>query len=306
MSAPAVSAAYGDLLDPRFQKVFHEQFDQVPDMIPTLFTNAPHNGRNNMMWSEVGAFGDWGQFSGRVNYDDVTQGYDTTMTFLEFASGFEVERALYDDDQYHIMDQKPMGLATAAQRTRQRHAARIWNNAFSVDTFFYNRSEGVALCSASHTTNDPGVSTAAGFDNLSTSALSATAVAAARIEGAAIRDSRGNFIQVAYDELLYPPNLFEVAEEIVSSFGKLDTANNNKNVHEGRYKTIEWVYLSDTNNWFMHDSTMRKAMLFWVDRVAKEFAYAEDLDTIVAKWRGYMRYANVPIDWRWLYGANVS
>ena len=306
MPAPATSTANPDLLDPRFQKIFHEQFDQVPDMIPELFTSAPHNGRNNMMWSEVGAFGDWGQFSGRVNYDDVTQGYDTTMTFLEFASGFEVERALMDDDQYHIMDQKPMGLATAAQRTRQRHAARIWNNAFSVDTFFYNRSEGVALCSASHTTNDPGVSTATGFDNITTSALSATAVAAMRIDGSQIRDSRGNFIQLAYDELLYPVNLYEVAEEIVASFGKLDTANNNKNVHQGRYKTTEWVYLTDTNNWFMHDSTMRKVMLYWVDRVTKEFAFAEDLDTIVGKWRGYMRHANVAIDWRFIAGANVS
>lgn len=303
---PHTSGQFGDLLDPRFQKVFFEKFEQIPDMLPTLFTSVPHNGRDVMSWSEVGAFGDWTAFTGRVNYDSLTQGYDTSMTFVEFASGFQVERKLFDDDQFHIMDQRPAGLATSAQRTRQKHGARIWNNAFSVDNYFYNRSEGVALCSNSHTTNSPGVSTATGFDNLGTSALSATAVAAARIAAVQFRDDRGNHIGVSMDELLYPPDLYEQAWEIINSQGKLDTANNNRNVHEGRYTGIEWVYLTDTNNWFLQDSMMRKASLFWVDRTPKEFAYAEDLDTIIAKWRGYMRYANVPIAWQWIYGHQVS
>jgi len=303
---PHTSGAFGDLLDPRFQRIFHEQYDQLPDMLPELFNMQPHNGRDMMMWSEVGAFGDWTQFSGRVNYDSLYQGYDTTMTFLEFASGFQVERKLFDDDQFNIMDRRPAGLATAAQRTRQGHGARVFNNAFSVDTYFYVRSEGVALCSNSHTTTAPGVSTANGFDNLGTSALSATAVAAARIAMRTFRDDRGGFISTSPDELLYPPNLYEEAEEIVSAVGKLDVANNNPNVHKGRFTLKEWNYLTDANNWFLMDGTMRRMSLYWVDRVEKEFAYAEDLDTIIAKWRGYMRYANAAIDWRWVYGHQVS
>lgn len=303
---PHTSGAFGDLLDPRFQRIFHEQYNQLPDMLGELFSMQPHNGRDIMTWSEVGAFGDWTQFTGRVTYDSIYQGYDTTMTYLEFASGFQVERKLFDDDQFNIMDRRPAGLATAAMRTRQAHGARLLNNAFSNDTFFYVRSEGVALCSNSHTTNAPGVSTAAGFDNLGTSALSATAVAAARIAMRTFRDDRGNFIEMAGDELWYPPNLFEEAEEIVSAVGKLDVANNNPNVHKGRYTLKEWNYLTDANNWFMTDSTMRRQSAYWVDRVEKEFAYAEDLDTIIAKWRGYMRYAMAAIDWRWIYGHQVS
>lgn len=306
MPLPSSSGSFGDLLDPRFQRIFHEQHDQLPDMLPELFTMVPHNGRDNMTWSEVDGFGDWTAFTGRVNYDSLTQGFDTTMTFVEFASGFMVERKLYDDDQFHIMDQRPRGLATASMRTKQKHGARIFNNAFGLDTFFYNRSEGMALCSASHTTNSPGVNTSDGFDNYGTAALSATAVAAARIDFVQFRDNRGNRIALAPDELLIPPNLYEEAYEITASSGKVDTANNNKNVHEGRYRVMEWNYLTDNNNWFLMDSTMRKSMLFWSDRVPVEFAYAEDLDTIVAKWRGYKRYSMVPIDWRWLYGSQVS
>lgn len=168
MAMPAVSENFGDLLDPRFEKIMHDTFEQVPDMIPKLFAMPSHNGRADMRWSSVGSFPDWTEFTGTVAYASRNQGYDTIMTFREFVSGFQVEKKLYDDDQYHIMDQRPAGLAESAARTRQGHAAQIWRNAFSADNYFYNNSEGVPLCSASHTTTVPGVSTAAGFSNRAT------------------------------------------------------------------------------------------------------------------------------------------
>jgi len=305
MAVPHASGAFGDLIDPRFQRIFHEQYDQLPDMLGMLFTMPPDNGRADMRWSSVGAFSDWSQFSGSVTYQDASQGYDTTGTHVEFASGTQVERKLFDDDQYQIMDQRPRGLATAAQRTRQVHGARIPNNAFSVDTFFYNNSEGVALCSNSHTTTS-GASTASGFDNLTTSSLNAASVAASRIQMVGFRDDAANRMMLNPDELLIPPDLYERAYEIVASMGKVDTANNNRNVHEGAYRVIEWNYLTDTNNWFMMDSALRQQSLFWVDRVPVEFAFAEDLDTLVAKWRGYMRYMNAWTGWRWVLGGQVS
>ena len=305
MAVPHTSGQFGDLLDIRFQKIFHENYAQLSDMLPTLFAVIPHNGRDVMSWSSVGAYADWNAFTGSVDYQSASQGYDTTMTFVEFASGVQVERKLFDDDQYNIMDRRPAGLATAAARTRQKHGARPFNNAFAVDTYFYSASEGVALCSASHTTTS-GASTAVGFDNLVTTALSATALAAARIDFVKFRDDNANRIMTAPDEILIPPDLYEVGYEIISSSGKVDTANNNRNVHEGSYKLIEWNYLTDANNWFLMDSSMRKQSLYWADRVPVEFAYAEDLDTIIAKWRGYMRYANAWVDWRWVIGANVS
>ncbi len=306
MPVPAVSGAFSDILDPRFQRIFHESLTQLPDMLSQLFNFEPNNGRNNMQFSGVGAFGDWSEFSGKVNYDSVTQEFDTTLTPLEFASGFQVERKLMDDDQYNIMDQRPAGLARAATRTRQKHGARIFNNAFSVDSYFYNNTEGVALCSNSHTTNAQGVSTGTGFDNLVTTALSATALATVRIQMVKFVDDRGNKFSVVPNELLIPPDLYEVGYEIVASMGKVDVATNNRNVHEGAYRVIEWDYLTDTNNWFVMDDSTRKAFLHWLDRIPIEFAFAEDLDTILGKWRGYMRYGNAWDNWRFINGASVS
>ena len=188
MAVPHTSTQFADLLDPRFQRIWNDTYPQLPDMVGQLFTMHGTNGRDTIRWSSVGAFGDIPQFTGSVTYDDVSQGYDTTMTPLEFASGVQVERKLFDDDQYGIMDQRPVGLARAYNRTRQTHAFRLLNNAFSVDTFFYNNSEGVALCSNSHTTTS-GASTSSGFDNLVTTALTATAVTAARIQFLGFRDA---------------------------------------------------------------------------------------------------------------------
>lgn len=307
MAVPSVSTNFGDLLDPRFQRIFNEQTDreQLKDMIPTLFNMPADNGRADMRWGNVGAFGDFTAFTGNVTYDDINQGFHITQTHIEFASGFQIERKLYDDDQYNVMDQRPAGLSTAAMRTRQKHAARIWNNAFTADSYFGTNSEGLSLCNSAHTTNS-GASTSIGFSNVVTTALSATALAAARIQFRAFRDDRGNRYDAMPDEIMIPPDLYDIAFEIVKSSGKPDTAENNRNVHEGVYDVIEWNYLSDTNNWFLQDSSVRKQHLHWVDRVPLEFAYAEDLDTIVARWRAYMRYSNAWDDWRFTLGANVS
>lgn len=306
MAVPHTSGAFADLLDPRFQKVFHDQYEQLPDMLPEFFDFPADNGRADMRWSSVSGYGDIPQFSGSVTYQSAAQGYDSTITPVEFASGIQVERRLFDTDQYNIMNQRPVGLARSAQRTRQKHGARRFNNAFSVDSLFYTNTEAVALCSNSHTTTVAGASTATGFDNLVTTALSATAVAAARIQMRGFRDPAGNRMEIEPDELLIPTDLYEVAYEIVESMGKVDTAENNRNVHQGRYTIKEWNYLTDANNWFMSDSSMRKDSLKWVDSVGVEFAMAEDLDTLVAKWRLYMVYGNGHIDWRFILGASVS
>jgi hypothetical protein len=306
MPVPHISTNFSDLLDPRFQRIYYNQYDQLPDMLPMLFDFPPTNSRDTMTWSEVGMIADWNQFNGTVQYASQSLGYDTTSTPLEWVSGIQVERKLYDDDQYNIMNQRPQGLAISSNRTRQKHGARLLNNSFAVDNFFYNNTEGVALCSNSHTTTSPGVSTASGFDNLGTSALSAVALAAARIQMVGYRDDVGGRISVVPSELWIPNNLYEIAFEIVQSRGKLDVANNNRNVHEGAYTIYEWNYLNDTNNWWVMDGSLKKQFFHWVERVSQEFAMVEDFDKLIAKWRGYQRYSNAWTDWRAIFGANVS
>ena len=309
MTIPVTSESFGDLLDPRFQQIFNDELEQLDDMLASLYDMPPDNGRNEVKYSGVGAFGDFNEFTGTVTYDDVAQGYDSTATHIEFASGFQVQRKLFDDDQYNIMDAKPQGLAEAAVRTRQQHGAEVFTGAFSAGSNFYSHSEGVALCSDSHTTTASGVSTATGFDNLGTAAFSHTALVAARIQMRGFRDDRGNRFSVMPDEVWFPVDIFDKVQEVLMSTTRSDNANDQFNVQRGlRDGTgrAGWEYMTDANNWFLVDSRKRRRYLKWHDRIALEFAFAEDLDTIVAKWRAYMRYSWQWWNWRWFMGHQVS
>ena len=303
---PAVKENFADLLDPRFSRIYDNEYNQLPDMV-SEFYDMTSGKQLTERRSSVGTFGDMPQFTGSVSYDDIYQGYDTTFTHLEFAQGFQVERMLFEFEQFDIMDKKPKALAQSLNRRRQTDAARVFNNAFNVDSFFYSNSENVAMCSNSHTTTATGTSTAAGFDNLVATALSATALASARIAMVDFRGDRGERISVMPDTLLVPPNLYQTAFEIVGSEGKPEVATNDANVHYGQYKVIEWNYLTDTNNWFLIDSkAMKNWGLLWSDKVKEEFAKIEDFDTLVAKWRSYAIWTNAWLNWRFILGGSVS
>jgi hypothetical protein len=304
----AISTNFPDLLDPRFQKVFNGWLKELPDRIGDFYTrpsasSAPTPADFRM--SEINGFSDIPEFTGTVQYQDTSQGYDSTITYKEYASGFQIERKLFDDALYSIMDAKPKALADALHRTRQKHAAQLFNNAASVDTTWLNHTEGVALVSNNHTTTS-GASTATGFDNLITAALSAVSLTAARIQMRGFRGPDAERISVMPGELLIPPELYDVGYEITGSQGKPDTANNNANVHFGKYDVSDWEYLTDTNNWFLMDASMRKQSVFWIDKVGEEFGKVEDFDTFVGKWRLYARYGAGWQTWRWILGGIVS
>jgi len=306
MATPHISTNFPDILDPTFLRIFDEEYDQLPDMLPTFFTDPGQGPRgDSVKWSQVGTLPDFTEFTGTIGYQSQSQGYDTTATYVEWANGIQVERKLFDDDKHQIMNQRPAALAMSAVRTRQKHGAQFFNGAFSVNNSFYVNSEGLSVCNDSHTTTS-GASTSTGFDNKGTAALSAAAVSAARTQMRGFRGDQAERITVMPDELVVPPDLQDRALEITKSGQDPESANNAINPQQGRYRLIDWEYMNDTNNWFLMDSGMRRKSLFWVDRIEKEFGRIEDFDTLVAKFRCYMRYSWAWVDWRFIYGAEVS
>src|ERR1041385_1525969 len=289
-----------DILDPRFQKIWDERFTNNPDMIDRFYS-MKKSTQYTERFSTLGTMSEVSQFSGTVDYDDVYQGYDVSVTPLEFAKGIQIQRRLFDTDQHNLIEGKPKALAGAFYRTRQTHAARAFNFAFGTDSFFYSHSEGVSLCSNSHTTTSD-ASTGSGFDNLVTTSLSAVSFAAACFQMRNFRGDRAEKNQVKPSTLLVPvAAIAETAYEIVNSAGKVDTANNNANYNKGKVEVVEWIELSNSQNWFLLDDSMMKDFgLVWLDAVKGEFAMIEDFDSLVGKWRGYSVYANSWIDWRFV------
>lgn len=303
-----ISTNFADILSPLFQQVWDDAYPREESMIPKLFKMVPTNGRNSMPFSSVGTLPDMPLFNGEVPYRQFYQGYDTTLTPLEFAEGFTVERKLYDDDQYSIFNDRPRQLREADWRTREGYGARQFNLGFTVDTFFYVNTENKSLFSDTHTTTVPGVSTTVGFDNRITGSLSATSVQTAYILASEFRGDQAEIMSVRLDTLLIPPNLYAEAHEITQSAGRPSDGTNAANPSYEAYKTWTWQYLRDASvsNWFLLDSAMCKEMLVWTDRVPVEFGSTDEFDTLIAKFRAYTRYGNAWINWRCGIGAEVS
>lgn len=305
MGSPMDSGSFGDLLDKSISKMFYDELDQLPDRISEFY--AVDSSKDSFeKWSGIGELGDFTEFNGGVNYQSQAQGFDVTAEHRTFVNGFQVTRQMYDDDRHGIWERKSPALANSYVRTRQGHAARVFNFAFNSDNFFYTNSEGVALCSDAHLTNS-GASTAVGFDNYTTSSFSATAISALRTQMRGFRGDVANKISVLPDKLVYPIELSDRAAEIIKSDKEPDTANNKYNPQgNGRWIGTDWEYLNDTNNWFMLDSKNAKQWLVWFERIPLEFGRAEEFDSFIAKWRAYCRYSYMWLNWRWIAGAEVS
>jgi len=288
---------FGDLLDTRFRKIFTKEFAEniKESMIPFLYS-MQSTSKNYEMLSGVGGGSDVGEFDGALDYDDLNQLWDKTTYFSERAKGMKVSRKLYDDDQSGIMDRRPWTMAIDTARTREKMACDIFNNAFVGTT----GADSKAMCATDHPYSPTDATTQS---NKGTSALSAVAIEATRrIAHTSIFNDRGELMNVNYDTILCTVYNEEKAWEIINSMGKVDTDNNNRNFHYGRYKLAIWDRLTSSYPWFMMDSKLAKLFLVWWSRVKPEYNYDRDFDNYVKKWSVYFREYPDFYDWRWIYG----
>lgn len=310
----ATKSGFPDLLTPVFRKIFYNEYtayESENNFIPKLY-NVGTSGQHEEQFSQVGAMGNLHRLdnTGKVVYDEPVQGYDTSIQFPEYAKGFTIKRSLYDDDLYNIMNQQPQALALAAARTRQEHAAVLFNNATATTwsddgkTVSIAGGDGVSLCSDSHTfaTGDTNAVT----DNYGTLSLSADNLDTVRQAMRAFTDDRGNLLMVKPNTVLIPPELEKTMYEIGASDKVPSEFSNTANFMYNRFQVIVWDLLTDANMWFMIDSNYMKLHLHWYDRVRPELGEAEDFDQVSAKWRVYGRWGFGFSDWRWIYGCNPS
>ena len=291
------------LLDPGLRKIFMDEYQLPGSVIDQLY--GMENSQKAVEYDyAIGGMGDLEEFNGTIPYGEFSGQYKTSYTHKEWVKGIKIERKLVDDDLYSVINKRPQMLALVGKRTREKHGASVFNNAFNTSVFA--GGDTVALCSASHTRVATDGSTTAVMSNLGTSALSLTSLGAARLAMREFVDDTLNLLNVMPDLLLVPPELEETAWGIINSDKMPGNANNDANFYRGKYKVIVWDYLADSNNWFLIDSRYAKMFLKWFNRVPVEFNKDKDFDTYIAKWSTYTRYSYGFSDWSWIYGANVS
>lgn len=300
MTSPMLTENFGDLLDSRFRKIFETAMRELQDgsYIPML-ANMDTTGKNYEMMSGVGAGGDVGVFDGSLDYDYIEQLWDSTTYFPERAKGMKVQRKLADDDLTGIMNKRPRVLAIDTYRTREKMLASIYNNAFAGTT----TPDAVALCSSSHPYSPTDATTQSNTDTLP---LNAVNIEAGRRLGHAMKNNRGELLEVNYDMILTTRYNEETLYEVISSAGKVDTPNNNRNFQQGRYKSLIWDRLSSQYVWFQIDTSLMMECIYWWTRISPEYNYDRDFDNYVAKWSVYFRENPDVYDWQWIYGHNAT
>ena len=245
MPAIMMTENFGDFLDSRVRKIYSDEYkERMKPGIREMLFSVQTTTKNYEIMSGLGGGSDLQPFDGSISYDTLEQLYDVTTYFPEKAKGFKIERKLYDDDLSGMMNQRPKALARDVARTQEKICAELWNGAF-VGT---GGGDSKPLCSSSHPYS-PTVATT--MSNAGSTSFSAVAVEATRQFGhTSIFNNRGELFEVNYDMILCTVANEEKAYEIISSAGKVDTPNNNRNFHEGKYKLLTWDRLTDANNWF--------------------------------------------------------
>lgn len=297
---------FGRLLEPGLRKVFMETYKEIPEQFTQVF-NVQNSNKAIETDLRMGGFGLWEKkdSAGSVQFQDTVDPQALQYIHEEFASGFQVERKLVDDEQYNQIGKMSKALARAARATIETKAATVFNQAFTQNGF-----DGVPLISTAHKRLDGGTMsnqlTTGDGAGAANGALSDRNLKAALIQSRRQVDERGILIQVQPKILVVPPALEYIANTILQSAnlsaqGTGSGITNDKNVINGKLRVVVMDYFTSNTNWFLLDPTVAELNFFWRKRL--EFKHDEDFSTMAAKYRGYMRFSVGYSDYRGIFGS---
>lgn len=307
--AEMTRAEHQTLIDRRYAEIFDEAYSSTVDQLPMWFDMQTSDSFEERRGSE-GELPRWTAFGGALSYTQFYEQYNAVATHIEFTQAYRMARSLVDDDLTGIMStDRYRKMVDAAVRTRQAHGARLWNFMTSNDVFFYSRSEAVPIASDSHTTRTPNVSTATGFDNLSTAELSQTSFRSLRQQMRRFAGDQGDIANVIPTTLIVPIELEQRGQEVLLSPGDPDNARRSMNPEQNSADIMVPLYMTDANNWGLVNKNMMKENCKWFDYrkyTKPDFRSILDFETYQLKCSGYMRYSFMVFGWRWVGWANVT
>lgn len=145
--------------------------------------------------------------------------------------------------------------------------------------------------------------------NKGTTALGHDSLSAARVAGMKIKDAAGKPLPIMYNNLVVPPDLAEEAGKLVTTSKLTGSTDNDTNWHYGVLDVVVNPYLSDTNNWFLLDTTKSIMPLLWQEFEGPTPVYILDDQLKKKKFVDYgsdMTGRASFSDWRLIYGAIVA
>lgn len=178
-------------------------------------------------------------------FDQAIEGIPVTFLYQTFALAYKITEEAELEDAMSLIKRLPGMLAYSEQVTKDLLFWQIFNLAFTAGV---NGADGLPLCSTAHTLQSSGgvVSNSGG-----TTALSPEALQAAYIAFHTLVSDRGLPMYKTPQQLVIPPQMQKVAEEILGSQYYPYSADNKKNVVAGSVKPLVSRYITSTTAWFV-------------------------------------------------------
>src|SRR3990167_7943328 len=300
MPALATQANWPRIVQKDLSIVFDDQYRQFESMIGAVATvkDATQGTEYDL---ETGDIGEMSEFNeGSIQFSSPTEGYRKSETETQWSLGIKATRQLLRNDLYGVLKNRAAALADSARDRRETTAASLFVDGFSSS---FTTGDTLSIFNTAHTNSQNSLTQS----NRGTSAFSPSAVEATRLLISKQKTNADNKMACRMDMLIVPSDLEERAYELIKSSGKVDTANNNRNFHEGKYSLVVWKnYLADTNNWFAADSKLMKRYHILREWEPTQFFRSGEFDTMVSKYAVYKSLQSSSVDWRWVYGSIVS
>ena len=231
-----------------------------------------------------------------ASYVDPVQGYQKEYVHVTYALGSSVTREMWEDDQYRYIRRIPAMLSRSLRHTEETTHANVLNNAFGSET----GADGLSIINASHVNAADGATQA---NQPSTAAdLTQASLEQAFIDIAGWTDDQGLRQQVGLRSLLVPRQLRFTAQKILRTAGEVGTDANTINPMNGAMEMIEWVYLTDTDAWFVLTDQREAGFISFLRRPA-ELERDNEFDTQNLKMLTTKRWSMGATDWRCVYGS---
>lgn len=250
-----------------------------------------------------------------IIYDDVIQGGTYRYTHTTHGQGVRMSFELVQDDQYDLISKIPQNFVRTAHHKKETNAWNVFNLGFTTQLTV----DGVSLFNSAHpllggapaTVAVPASIVGVGayvqgtYPNRPATDvdLSYSGIQLMINQCERMIDGRGILVKEVIKNLIVPPELRWVAEELLGSAWKPYSAENTVSsiVDKGLSPFIS-RYLSSTKAWFgTADKSGHKLRHF--DRQALDEDMADDFDTRSVKDVAFYRASDGASDWRGTWGT---
>lgn len=278
--AVVLRATFPDWMTTAALPFLEEVIDQGRKVRPEEFramfrmqsTDKPH-----VQFTSMGTLGAFVQTDENddVTFDSPNQGFDVTLTPLQYSLGFSVSRIALDDDKIGPLKNLASHLGRSFTETRNILAADIFNNGFSNS---FTGADGVSLFNTAHLQDGSAVT----FRNRATAHadLNISSLQAALIDFRDFRDGRNKRLNLRPNKIIVAPTGEWNVREILQSQLRSDNANNAINAFQkdelntAGFNINVWNYLTDTDAWFLQ-APEEDHWLIWLEKEA--FNVASDV-----------------------------